>query len=295
MKESTKGALAIFLTYVFWGVMPVYWKALATVNSVEILAHRIIWSCVFSLSLAAAWHKISDIVSLLRSNRRATALLVLSSVTISANWGIYIWAVNDGRILETSLGYFITPLVSMFFGAAIFKERLNKIQWLAIVIAVAGVCSEVVAIGYLPLVSLSLAFSFGAYGLMKKLSAVESLVGFTIETMLIAPLFLIWLIWRGYSGATDFSYGIWVTLLLIGTGVVTATPLITFAWGVKRSSMIAVGLIQYASPILIFLTGAVVYKEPVSSARLLSFVLIWISIIIFSAESLLRAKKLADK
>jgi len=291
MKESTQGAITIFFTYVFWGIMPVYWKALASVNSVEILAHRIVWSCVFSLSLAAAGRKISDVASLFRSNRRTMVLLVLSSVVITANWGIYIWAVNDGRILESSLGYFINPLVSMLFGAVIFKERLNKIQWMAIGIASAGVCSEVVALGYLPLVSLSLAFSFGAYGLLKKLSAVESLVGFTVETLLLTPFFLTWLIWRRYSGTAHFSYGAWTALLLVGTGVVTAMPLITFAWGVKRSAMTTVGLIQYTSPILIFITGTVVYNEPLSSVRLLSFILTWISIIIFTAESIWRTRR----
>ena len=290
MKESTQGALAIFFTYVFWGIMPVYWKALITVSSVEILAHRIVWSCVFSLSLVVSGRKISNVVSLFRSNRRAMVLLMLSSVVITANWGIYIWAVNDGRILESSLGYFITPLVSMLFGAAIFKEKLNKIQLLAIVLTAAGVCSEVVALGYLPLVSLSLAFLFGAYGLLKKLSSVEPLVGFTVETLLLTPFFLTWLIWRRYSGAVHFSYGAWTTLLLLGTGVVTAAPLIMFAWGVKRSAMTIVGLIQYTSPILIFITGTVVYNEPVSSVRLLSFVLTWISILVFTAESLWRAK-----
>jgi len=295
MKESTKGALAIFFTYVFWGVMPVYWKAIATVNSVEILAHRIVWSCVFSLFLAAAWKKIPDVVALLRSNRRATALLVLSSVAVSANWGIYIWAVNDGRILESSLGYFINPLVSMLFGAAFFKERLNKIQWLAIGVAAIGVCSEVVALGYLPFVSLSLAFSFGVYGLLKKLMAVESLVGFAVETLLLAPFFLIWLIWRRYSADAYFPYGAWTALLLAGTGIVTSVPLITFAWGVKRSSMTVVGLIQYTSPILMFISGAVVYHEPISPVRLLSFILTWVSIIIFTAESLRRAKKQAER
>ena len=271
--------------------MPVYWKALASVNSAEILAHRIVWSCVFSLFLAAARHRVSDVISLLRSNRRAVLLLALSGVVMTANWGIYVWAVNDGRILEGSLGYFINPLVSMLFGAVIFKERLNKIQWLAIGIAAAGVCSEVVALGYLPLVSLGLAFSFGAYGLLKKISAVEPLVGFTVETLLLTPFFLAWLIWRQYSGAAHFSHGAWTTLLLAGTGVVTSAPLIAFAWGVKRSPMITVGIIQYTSPILIFITGAVVYNEPVSSVRLFSFALIWISIAIFTAESLRRAKR----
>ncbi|MCL2010709.1 MAG: EamA family transporter RarD [Synergistaceae bacterium] len=281
----------IFFAYVFWGVMPVYWKALVSVDSAEILAHRIVWSCVLSFFLVGASRKVPDIVSLFRSNRRALAMLMLSSVVITANWSIYIWAVNDGRILECSLGYFINPLVSILFGTVVFRERLNKIQILAIGIAAAGVCSEVVALGYLPFVSLSLAFTFGAYGLLKKLSAVESLVGFSVETLFITPFFLTWLIWRQYSGDAHFPYGVWTTLLLIGTGLVTSAPLIMFAWGVKRSAMTTVGLIQYTSPILMFLTGTLLYHEPVSSARLLSFSLTWLSITIFTAESLRRAKK----
>ena len=271
--------------------MPIYWKALGSVNSVEILAHRAIWACVFSFSLVAMARKTSDIVSLFLSNRRALMMLLLSCAIITVNWSIYIWAVKDGRILEGSLGYFINPLVSILFGVVIFKERLNKIQWLAIGFATAGVCSEVVALGHLPFVSLSLAITFGIYGLLKKLSAVESLVGLTVETLFITPFALSWLIWCQYSGAAHFPYGVWTTLLLLGTGVVTAAPLITFAWGVKRSDMTTVGLIQYTSPILMFLTGTVVYHEPVSSVRLLAFVLIWIAIIIFSAESLWRAKR----
>ena len=294
MKERTQGAFVIFFAYVFWGVLPVYWRNLASLHPAEILAHRLIWGCVYSFFLVIAGHKASDIVSLFRSNRRSLPLLVISSVTITINWSIYIWAVNSGKILETSLGYFINPLVSILLGAVVFKESLNKIQWLAIGIAAIGVCSEVVALGYLPFVSLGLAFTFGAYGLLKKLSTVESLVGFTVETLLITPFALLWLIWCQYSGAAHFPYGVRITLLLLGTGVVTSMPLIMFTWGVKRSAMTTVGLIQYTSPILIFLTGTVVYHEPISPVRLLSFVLIWISIIVFTAESLWRAKRIGE-
>jgi len=291
MKESTRGALAIFFTYVFWGLLPVYWKALASVNSLEILAHRAIWSCVFSFSLVLASGKIPVIVSLFRSDRRALMMLLLSSAAVTGNWGIYIWSVNDGRILESSLGYFINPLVSMLFGVVIFKEHLSKIQLLAVGIAAAGVCFEFVALGHLPFVSLSLAFLFGAYGLFKKLSAVESIVGLTVETLFITPFALSWLIWLQYSGAAHFPYGTCTTLLLIGTGVVTAVPLIMFAWGVKRSAMTTVGLLQYSSPTLMFFTAAFVYHEPIPPVRLLSFALTWISIIIFTAESLWHAKR----
>jgi len=293
MKESTRGAFGIFLTYVFWGLMPVYWKALASVNSMEILVHRIIWSCVFSFLLIIAIRRTSEVVSLFRSNRRALVMLVLSGVAVSTNWGIYIWAVNDGRILESSLGYFINPLISMLFGVVIFKESLNNAQRLAFGISTAGVCFEIIALGHLPFVSLGLAFTFGIYGLLKKLSATESIVGMAVETLFIAPFALLWLVWR-YSGTAHFPDETWTALLLVGTGMVTAVPLIFFAWGVKRCPLTIVGVVQYASPALLFLSATLVYHEPIPPVRLLSFVLIWISIIIFTVDSLRRARNSAD-
>jgi len=291
MKESTRGAFFIFLTYVLWGILPVYWKALSSLNPTEILAHRILWSCIFSFFLLIAFRKTADFVSMFRTNPRALVILMSSSMVLTVNWSLYIWAVNNGRILESSLGYFINPLVSILLGTIIFKEQLSKIQWLAICIAVTGVCSEVVALGHLPFVSLGLAFSFGSYGLLKKLSTTESLVGFSIETLFLTPFALAWLLWRQYSGVSHFPYGIWITLLLLGTGIATSAPLIMFAWGLKRSALVTVGLIQYTSPILIFLTGTLLYREPVSHVRLLSFALTWTSIIIFTADSLRRAKR----
>ena len=291
MKESTRGAFVIFFTYVLWGILPVYWKNLASISPTEILAHRIIWSCVLSFLLVAALHKTSGFISMFRANRRALVTLLLSSMVVSVNWGLYIWAVNNGKILESSLGYFINPLVSILLGTVIFRERLSVVQWLAIGVAAIGVCSEVAALGHLPFISLGLAFSFGIYGLLKKLSATESLVGFTVETLFLTPFAIAWLIWLQCSGAAHFPYGTWTTLLLFGTGVATSAPLIMFAWGVKRSAMTTVGLIQYTSPILMFITGTMVYHEPVSPLRLLSFILTWISIIIFTAEELRRSKR----
>lgn len=274
-----------------WGILPVYWKAMSSLDSLEIIAHRAIWSCVFSFFLTFLVRRMGDIASLFRSNRRAVLMSALSSAMVTANWFIYIWAVNSGKILESSLGYFITPLVSILFGLVIFKERLRKIQWLALALATAGVCVEVVSIGRLPLVSLSLAFTFGAYALLKKLSAVESLVGLAVETLFITPFALAWLVWIQRAGAAHFPYEPWLTLLLVGTGVITAVPLIVFAWGVKRSAMTTVGLVQYASPILMFLSATVVYRESMPPARWLSFSLIWLSIILFVAESFHYAKR----
>ena len=291
MKENTKGACAIFFTYVLWGVLPIYWKALASLDSTEIIAHRALWSCVFSFLMIFLARKGADFFSIFRSDRHAVVMLALSGAAVTANWYIYIWAVNSGKILESSLGYFINPLVSILFGLVFFKERLRKIQWLAVGIAATGVCAEVVSLGRLPFVSLSLAFLFGAYGLLKKMTTVDSLVGLTIETMFIIPFALSWLIYLQQAGAAHFPYLAEITLLLVGTGVVTAIPLIMFAWGVKKSTMTTVGLMQYTSPILMFLTATLIYHEPMPPARWASFSLTWLSIILFTAESILHAKK----
>ena len=285
MKESTKGAFAIFSTYALWGALPIYWRAMASLNSMEILAHRAFWSCVFSLLLVCLTRKTAGLASLFRSNRRAVAALVLSGAILSANWYIYIWAVNNGRILEGSLGYFLTPLVSILFGVVVFKERLRKAQWLAIGLAAAGSCVEVAELGRLPLVSLGIAFTFGVYGFLKKLSAVESLLGLTVETSFIAPFALSWLVWSQRTGAANFPYEAGLTLLLASTGMVTTIPLIMFAWGVKRSTMTFVGLAQYTAPILMFLTATLIYHEAMPPARWLSFALIWLSVMLFTADS----------
>jgi len=290
MKRSTQGALAMLFVYILWGILPFYWRALESVNAVEILAHRVVWSCLLTFLLITAGGRTQSVIEPFRSNRRVLGMIALSSVAITANWGIFIWAVNNGRILETSLGYFMIPLISMLFGAVVLKENLTKIQRLAIAIAAAGLFLEVFTLGELPFVSISLAFSFGSYSLLKKLTAIESLVGFTIETLFLTPFALLWLIWLQYSSVAHFPYGVWTTSLLIGTGVVTSVPLVVFAWGVQRSAMTTVGLIQYTAPFLSFLIGVFVYHEPMPATRIISFALTWASIIIFTTESFWRAK-----
>jgi chloramphenicol-sensitive protein RarD len=288
--KSAGGPLAIFLTYVLWGAMPIYWRAMASVDPLEILAHRAVWSCVFSIVLLAATRKGSEALSLLRS-RRALPRLALSGTIITVNWYMYIWAVNSGRILETSLGYFINPAVSILFGVIIFRERLGKVQWLAMGIAFCGVCVEVAELGRVPVVSLGLAVTFGLYGLLKKTFAVDSIAGLAIETALIAPFALLWLAWRQSIGAARFPYPLGVDLLLAGAGALTAFPLVVFAWGVGKTKMTILGLIQYTSPVMTFLTATLIYREPISTGRMFSFSLIWAGIIIFTAESLLASKR----
>lgn len=290
MSDGAKGALAVLFTYMFWGVMPIYWRAVAAASPAEILGHRAIWSCVFAFALLALTRGMKSVASLFRDNRASLAALALASAVLTVNWYLYIWAVNNGRILEASLGYFINPLISILFGVAVFRERLRLFQALAIGIAVCGVGVEAAALGSLPLVALGIAFSFGSYGLLKKMIKVDSLSGLALETLFIAPFALAWLVWLQKTGAAHYPYGAALNVLLAGAGVLTAGPLITFAWGLKRTSMTLVGFIQYASPVLTFLTATLLYHEPMPPARVASFSLIWAAIILFTAESFLRAK-----
>jgi chloramphenicol-sensitive protein RarD len=291
MKNDIRGFAAIFLSYVIWGALPVYWRALSSIDPLEILAHRAIWSCAFTFVLLVLTCRLSGALALLKSGGKPLILLAFSSAVITANWYLYIWAVNGGRILETSLGYFINPLVSILFGMIFFKERLRKTQQAAFAIALCGVLAEAANLGRIPVVSLGLAFTFGIYGLLKKLSPVSPMTGMMAETAIMAPFAIIWLIWRQHAGLSSFPYQPRIDLLFAGAGVLTAMPLIVFAWGVGRVSMTFLGLIQYTSPIMTFLTATLIYHEPMPASRILSFALIWIAIIVFTAESFMAGKK----
>ncbi|MDR0648584.1 MAG: EamA family transporter RarD [Synergistaceae bacterium] len=280
-----QGFAAIFSAYVLWGILPVYWRAMSSLDPLEVLAHRAIWSCAFTFLLLVLSRRADGVMSLLRSGRRTLLSLAASGAVITVNWYLYIWAVNSGRILETSLGYFINPLVSILFGMVFFKERLRRAQWAAIALAICGVLAEVAYLGRFPLVSLGLAFTFGLYGLLKKLTAVDPITGMMAETALMTPFALAWLVWRNSKGLLGFPYSVSMTVLLMGAGVLTAIPLIVFAWGVSRVSMTLLGLAQYTSPIMTFLTATLVYHEPMPAARVVSFALIWAAIAIFTAES----------
>ncbi|MDR1048663.1 MAG: EamA family transporter RarD [Synergistaceae bacterium] len=291
MSDRAKGVLAVLFTYMFWGAMPIYWKAAAAASPAEILGHRAVWSCAFAFALLALTRGMKTVASLFRDNRSSLPTLALASAALTANWYLYIWAVNNGRILETSLGYFICPLISILFGVVVFRERLWPFQVLAVGIAACGVGVEVAVLGSLPLVALGIALSFACYGLLKKMVRVDALSGFALETLFIVPFALAWLAWLQKTGAAHYPYGTALNVLLAGAGVLTALPLLTFAWGLKRTPMTLVGLSQYASPGLSFLTATLLYHEPMPSARVVSFSLIWTAILLFTAESFLRAKR----
>jgi chloramphenicol-sensitive protein RarD len=286
-KSQSSGFAAALAAFLGWGLLPVYWKALITVSPFEILCHRVVWSLVFIaaiLTLRKGW---SETFAPLRS-RRDLIILTGSSLMIGCNWLLYIWAVNNDHVLDTSLGYYINPLVNVLLGFVFLRERLRPLQLVAIGLAALGVINSVVAHGQLPWISLALAVSFGLYGLLRKVASVESLPGLFLETLVLGPFALAYILWLQAHGASAlFHQGMRVDLLLMGAGVATAMPLIGFAYGARRLRLTTVGLLQYLAPSIAFLLGVFVYKEPFNISHLTTFALIWSGLAVYTAESVI--------
>lgn len=281
MNQDSKRAGIVYTAsaYVMWGLFPLYWKLLGEVNANEILAHRVIWSFVFMLLLLLVTKQMSALkktIGLLFRNTKQTVILFVASVLISINWFVYIWAVNHNHIIETSLGYYINPLVSILLGIVVLKEKLNFWQGASVGLAAVGVIVMTVTYGHIPWVSLSLAFSFGLYGLVKKTIQLEAKVGLTIETMMVAPIAVIYSIFLLVKGSSSFSLqSLDLSALLIGGGVATAMPLLYFAKGAPLIPLSMVGFLQYIAPTMTLLLGVFVYHEPFSSVEMIAFLFIW--------------------
>lgn len=272
--------------YAMWGVLPIYWKALHSVPAIQILAHRMVWSLLFCLLILVATRNWSWLSVALRDRRTALTFLGAAAL-LSVNWFTYIWAINAGFIVESSLGYFINPLVSVLIGVIVLHERLRPWQWAAIGLAFAGVLYLTVAYGALPWIALTLAFTFAFYGLLKKqvrVGAVESMAAETAIMSIPALLFLLWLASQG-RGALGHD-GAAINALLIGAGAATAIPLIFFAAAAQRIPLSLVGILQYIAPTLQFLIGVFVYHEAFGRTRLIGFSIIWAALLIYTVEGL---------
>jgi chloramphenicol-sensitive protein RarD len=271
--------------YTIWGVMPAYWKALAEIPPPEILANRVVWSLLFTLAVLVGLGRLREVREVLRDPRRRLALLA-SGVLIAVNWGIFIWAVSVGRLVEASFGYYLNPLVNVALGVLLLGERLRRPQQIAIGIAALGVIVLGVGSGAAPWLPLSLAASFGLYGLVRKLTPVSSLSGLTVETALLTPLSLGYLLVLAYTGEGHLgAAGLRTNALLVFSGVVTALPLIWFASAAKRLSFSTLGLFQYLAPTLSFLLAVAVYDEPFTPVRAFAFGCIWMAIALYTADS----------
>ena len=293
--QSFKGFIATMATFIVWGFLPAYWKLLQKVSPLEILANRIIWSVVFLallLSVQKKWGKAAKALT----TPSVLRMLLITGTLVCGNWLIYIWAVNSDRVIEASLGYYITPMVNVFFGFLFFRDRLRKLQWFAIAIAASGVLYQLFRYGQLPWVSLGLAFTFGTYSLLRKMAEVESSVGLFVETLFLSIPALIYLGFLEFHGGGAFGdLGIKTDLLLLGTGIATSIPLITFVYGAKRLSLVTVGILQYLSPTISFLLGIFAYGEPFTSAQFVTFGCIWAALVIYTTENLMVSGKMKQQ
>lgn len=289
-----RGALYGAGAYIIWGLLPLYWRALHGVPALEILAHRIVWALVIALALVGlrrggwAWLRAA------LASPRTLATFSLSAVLLTINWGVYIWAVNAGHVVETSLGYFINPLLNVLLGVLFLRERLRLGQGIAVAVALCGVLYLTLQLGAPPWIALCLAGSFGLYGLLRKTAALGSLEGMTIETLLLAAPALVYLIWLELGGSGVFLRGGAATsLLLVGAGAATATPLLLFAAGARRLTLTTMGILQYIAPTLQFTLGVTLFGEPLTAQRLIGFGLVWAALAIYSIEGVIRGGRTA--
>ena len=285
-RSDTKGLWYALGAYGLWGLLPIYWKLLLPVPALEILLHRMVWSLVFLALLLwvnRRWQELRTVLA----ERRTLALYAAAALLLSANWWIYIWAVNAGFIVETSLGYFINPLVNVVLGVILFRERLRRGQWAAIALAAAGVAYLTWAYGQPPWISLALAFSFACYGVLKKVAPLGASAGLTLETALMsAPAVAVLLYWQARGSASFGALGPGTDLLLVGAGAATAVPLVFFGAAARRLPLSIVGIMQYIAPTLQFLIGVWIYDEPFGLERLIGFSMIWLALALFTAEGL---------
>lgn len=283
MDRDRRGTLLGVAAYVTWGLFPLYWTLLEPASALEILAHRVVWSLVFVAALMLLVRRLSGA---LPRDRRGLSLLAVAGIVIGVNWGVYIWAVNNDHVLEASLGYFINPLVTVAFGVLLLGERLRQLQWVAVGIAATGVTVLAVAAHRPPWIALVLGGSFGVYGLLKKIVGVGPLPGLAVETAVLAPVALGYLVSLGFAGDSTFTgHGADHALLLASTGAVTALPLLAFAAAVAAAPLTRLGILFYLNPTLQFLVGAVVRNEPISAGRLAGFILVWVALVVFTVDS----------
>lgn len=290
MENYKQGIFFGLAAYVLWGILPVYWKALELVSPFEILSSRFMWSCVFVFLLIIfqkKWPLFTKEVKLVFSNVKTGVAMVAAGITISFNWGTFIWAVNNGHIVETSMGYYINPLVSILFAVVFLRERLDKMQLAAITCAFIGVASMVYSFGKIPWVSLTLAFTFALYGLLKKILPVSALTSIMLETLLITPLALVYEYSLWQQGVSFYVSGnLQVIMMLTGAGVVTAIPLLLFTAGARLLPLKIIGFLQYISPTLTLLIGVFVYNEAFTASHLLAFGWIWAALLLFIVSQL---------
>lgn len=290
-RDTLPGFLYAFAAYLLWGFLPLYMKALAAVPTLEVLAHRVIWSVPVALAVLAFRGRAGEVMAALRSPR-LLGMAALTAALISVNWSIYVWAIQSGHALEAALGYYINPLVSVLIGAVVLRERLSPAQWAAIALAALAVAVLTYEAGKLPVVALGLTVTWAAYAFLKKQLPLGPNQGFTLEVMILTPFALAYAGWLASRGEAHFLMGdSHTTWLLLGCGVVTAVPLMLYANGAKLLRLSTIAMMQYLSPTLIFLTAVFVFGEEFGRARAIAFPMIWAALAIYSLAMLRGARR----
>ena len=286
MKDEKLGIIYGTFAYLMWGILPLYWKLVETVPPWEILAHRILWSFAFMvvfILLIRKWRLFVQELQTLFSQKKKLLGITIATLLLSLNWVTFIWAVNTDRVLDASLGYYINPLINVLFGYLFLKERFSYLQWVAIVLAIIGVSYMTLNAGTTPWAAIILAVTFALYGLIKKVLDLNAINGLAIETLIVAPIAFIYIATLMFNGSSSLSFSI-EGLVLLGTGAVTAIPLLLFAQGAKRIPLSLIGFLQYIAPTLMFLLGVFLFNEPFTSVHVVTFSFIWVGLILYSYE-----------
>lgn len=292
-RDARDGLVVGLICYFVWGFLPLLFHLLEPVGSVSVVANRTVWSLIFVGAILLAWRRMGEVRAALADPRTLRSMLI-SAVLLAINWLVYVYAVETGQVLEGSFGYFINPLVNVAIGMALLGERQNRMQTLSIVIAIIAIAVQAVGVGRVPVIALALAGSFGFYGFFRKTARVNSASGLFVETLLLVPLAIAWL---AFTFVRDGGPGIqadpYYLGLLVLTGPATAVPLLLFAFAVQRLRLTTIGMLQYLAPSIQFLLAIFVLHEEINATRLLSFALIWLSLAIYSADSLMRTRRAA--
>lgn len=289
--SGSTGFLAVTASFLFWGLTPLYWKPLHEINPWEIIAHRGIWTVAVTMVLLLAFRQRAELGAVFRS-RKLLVTHGLAAILLGGNGVVYVWAVNSGQVLEASLAYFLVPVINLLTGLLFLNERLNRWQWLAALVALGGVLLKILATGALPVVALILSLSFGYYGFFRKKSPVGALAGLTVEMIMISVPGLAFLVYLEFSGQGAFGHSDLVTNgMLIGSGVITATPLLLFTFGTKRIPLVTVGVLQYLAPSVMFVLGWAFLEETLQPMEFAAFALIWAGLAVYTSDSVVRMRK----
>jgi chloramphenicol-sensitive protein RarD len=290
-RAAARGVLAAAAAFLFWGIVPIYWKQMQSVSAFELIAHRVVWSLLFLLAVLW-WQRAFASLRPAFTEARTFFYTLLSGVLIAVNWTIYVWSVNTGHVIESSIGYFLTPLCNIALGFVFLHERLRFPQWAAIAFAVAGVAVILSSAGHVPWIALSLAGSWSLYGMMKKKSSLGAIAGLAMEAILLFPFAAALLLWRIQAGASAFEQEDFrLHAFIVGAGVITTIPLLLFSYGARRIKLATLGLLQYIAPSVQFLIGLLLYHEPFDTVRLHACILIWCGLAIYTVDSFWAQRK----